>query len=141
VAYLSASDWDKLAGGGSPSPTPQKLDIDGWAGYLTISRLQELMGSPYVDGVVSGQYRGNSKYYPAITSVSYDGGSGSSWMVKKLQEKLGVEQDGVLGRVSITAWQKRLIGMGYSCGNAGADGYFGHDSASALQRALNDGRW
>jgi hypothetical protein len=62
-------------------------------------------------------------------------------MVKKLQEKLGVEQDGVLGRVSITAWQKRLIGMGYSCGNAGADGYFGHDSASALQRALNDGRW
>lgn len=141
VCYMSASDWDKLAGGGSPSPTPPKLDIDGWAGYLTISRLQELMGSPYVDGVVSGQYRPNSKFYDHITSVQFDGGSGNSWAVRKLQQTLGVEADGVLGRVTIMAWQKRLIGMGYSCGNAGADGYFGSESVKALQRALNDKKW
>lgn len=141
IAYISKSDWDKLAGGGSPQPTPtDKLEVDGVAGYLTIRRLQELQKSPNIDGVFSGQYRPNSKYYPSITSVDFDG-SGDSWSVKKLQAKLGVEQDGVLGRATITAWQKRLIKLGYSCGSAGADGIFGSDSAKALQRCLNDKKW
>lgn len=142
--YLSASDWDKLAGGGSPSPQPTpsgKLDVDGVAGYLTIKRLQELQKSPHIDGTFSGQYQPNSKFYPAITAVQFDGGSGDSWSVKKLQAKLGVEQDGVLGRATITAWQKRLKKLGYDIGSAGADGIFGSDSAKALQRCLNDKKW
>lgn len=141
VSYMSQSDWDTLAGGGAPSPTPEKLDVDGWAGYLTISRLQALMGSPYVDGIVSGQYRPNSQFYDHITAVQFDGGSGDSWMVRKLQQAIGVDADGVLGPVSITAWQERLIDMGYDCGGYGADGYFGSESVKALQRALNDQKW
>lgn len=141
VAYMSREDWDKLAGGKSPSPTPGKLDVDGWAGPATIRRMQELMGSPYTDGIVSGQFKPNAKFYDHLTSVRFDGGSGDSWMVKELQKKLHVDVDGVLGRFTIKAWQSRLIGIGYDCGPYGADGFFGADSAKALQRALNDNLW
>lgn len=141
VCYMSTSDWDKLAGGKAPSPTPGKLDVDGWAGPATIRRMQELMGSPYTDGIVSGQFKPNAKFFPRLTSVQFDGGSGDSWMVKELQKKLKVDADGVLGRFTIKAWQARLIAIGYDCGPYGADGYFGADSAKALQRALNDRKW
>ena len=143
VGYLTLSEWDKLAGGKAPEPqpVPDKLDVDGYAGYLTIAKLQSLMGSQYVDGVISGQYQNNAKFYPNIVSVHFDGGSGDSWCVKTLQKKLGVDADGVLGRVTITAWQKRLISLGYSCGSAGADGIFGAALVAALQRCLNDKKW
>jgi GH25 family lysozyme M1 (1,4-beta-N-acetylmuramidase) len=131
--------WDEMAGGEPPKPQPiGKLEVDGWLGPLSVGRLQAVLGSPYQDRVISGQYRPNKQYYPRLDAVEFDGGSGDSWAVKKLQGLLGVEQDGVIGKITVTAWQRHVIGLGYSCGPDGADGYLGEQTAKAIQRALND---
>lgn len=148
VCYLSESDWDSLAGGGSPQPQPQPspddpIDIDGYGGRLTITKLQAQMGSPYVDGRLSGQYRPNYKFFEGFNEdrIDFDGGSGESWCVRELQRRVGADPDGVWGRATSSAVQRKLQSWGYNIGPDGADSYFGHQSMRALQASLNDGRW
>ena len=147
VSYLSLSDWDKLAGGKSPEPTPEPspdepLEIDGFGGAKTIRKWQSQMGSPYVDGRLSGQYRPNYKYFDGFNESQIDfDGSGDSWCVKAVQKRVGAEPDGIWGRVTSGAVQKHLHMMGYDIGSAGVDSYFGHQSMRALQASLNDCRW
>lgn len=141
AAYMSKSDWDKLAGGSSPQPSG-KIDEDGWIGPESVRAMQSLLGSPYVDGVISGQYKPNRSAYPAITdaALEFDGGSGESWLVKKIQAKLGVEADGILGKTTIKAWQKRLRDKGYSSiidAAGGADGILGNATARCIQKSVN----
>jgi len=115
------------------------LDVDGWAGPLTITKLQQQLEIPseYVDGILSGQSLANIDYLGNIWSCEWD--SLGSYTVEMLQRLIGVESDGIWGWRTSSALQNKLIASGYSCGECGADGYFGHDSCCALQRALNDG--
>lgn len=135
-----------LAGGDSPSTgTPRnnagggKLDEDGVGGYNTIIDLQAAVGAPFRDGFLSGQWRGNATYFNGITSVEFDSGTGSS-AVRKLQEMIGAEVDGIWGKETSTKLQQFLVDRGFDVGPCGCDGYFGTDSVRALQRCLNAGK-
>lgn len=102
------------------------LDVDGVLGPKSVTRLQEVLGTT-ADGVISGQYKKNAKYFPALTAVKY--GGGGSLAVRAVQSKVGTDRDGVLGPLTITAWQKKL--------GVDADGYLGPLTAKAIQTALN----
>ena len=114
-----------------------ELDIDGSAGHLTVHKLQEALGT-YADGVISGQVAECYQYRRNVYSIEHDGGSGSQ-VVEAMQALIGAGVDGLWGRETSTRLQEYLIGKGYTCGDSGADGYFGPDSVMALQRCLNDG--
>lgn len=105
------------------------LVADGWAGAATIRRAQQLAHTP-VDGVISGQWRGNKKYHWAVTGITY--GKGGSTLVRKIQTTLGINPDGYWGRQTSIALQRKL--------KVTPDGYFGHASVKAWQQALNSGR-
>lgn len=120
--------------GSTPTPAPspdEDLVVDGYLGSASVSKWQSQLGTP-VDGVVSGQYRGNAKYLARLVSVEWDA-SGSP-MVKAIQRKLGgLQVDGILGPVSVKAIQ-RFVGVDQ-------DGYLGPITAEAIQRSLNAGKW
>ena len=140
VNHVVRPRYDGAPGPGpSPEPAPdQPLEVDGWAGRLTISKLQSQLGS-VVDGVLDGQWRPNRERFWAITddALRFDRGTGSP-CVAKLQERVGADPDGVLGARSVEAIQRKLCEWGYT---VDVDGYLGNASASALQRSMNDGRW
>ncbi len=134
----------KLGSGGEITPAKPanntqggKLDVDGYGGYNTVLDMQHQLGT-YEDGVISGQWRGNEAYMWAFNAVDWSGGG--SQMVQALQRKVGAVADGYWGQETSTKLQEYLISKGYSCGDAGADGFFGRDSMRALQRCLNDGK-
>lgn len=110
------------------APIPAgKLAVDGIGGAATVARMQEFF-SVTQDGVISGQNRAQSKYYPSLTAVSY--GSGGSATIKKLQKWTGVTQDGILGQATVKAWQKKI--------GAKVDGIFGTESMKRWQTYLNE---
>lgn len=108
------------------TPAP-KLSIDGAGGACTVRAMQRFFGTP-MDGVISGQNKEWSKYYPALKAVEF--GPGGSVCVKKLQKWVGTAQDGVIGPATIKAWQKKL--------GVSADGDFGVNSMKAWQKYLNE---
>lgn len=112
-----------------------KINVDGIGGGVTVMALQKKMGTPQ-DGIISGQNRALGKYYPSLIAVQY--GSGGSVCIKAVQRWAGCTADGIWGKDTSTAVQKKLISLGYSVGSWGADGIFGTDSMKALQRWLND---
>lgn len=110
-------------------PAASGLAVDGWAGPATIRRAQQLARTP-VDGVISGQWKGNKKYHWAVTGITY--GKGGSTLVRKIQAALGASADGHWGANTSRAMQRKL--------HVTQDGYFGRDSVKAWQQALNSGR-
>ena len=72
------------------------LVVDGIAAKRTIWTWQEVMGSAYVDGWISGQWYDNRKWFPAIRNVTYED-TGESMLVKLVQHALGLEADGYMG--------------------------------------------
>ncbi len=129
--------WDcylRFMGSTVSSSANNKLVVDGYFGTNTIKALQRTLGTP-VDGIVSDQYVGNKKYFPALTGTFIWRASvhTGSTMVKALQRKLGVEVDGFFGRITIKALQRKL--------GVDADGYFGKATCRALQRGLNRGEF
>ena len=106
---------------------PLKLDVDGVGGPLTVSRMQEFLGTP-IDGVISGQNKDMAKHYPALESVVFD--DTDSTCIHALQWLVGVYEDGVLGPDTVKAWQKFL--------GVKIDGIFGPASMKAWQKYLNE---
>ena len=106
-------------------PVPP-LTVDGIGGTCTVRAMQRFFGT-LQDGVISGQNRSCSKYYPALNAVEF--GNGGSACVKKLQKWVGTTQDGVLGEKTVKAWQKKI--------GVSADGIFGTNSMKAWQKYLN----
>lgn len=124
---------------GTPAPTPRKtvkaatktgaqLTVDGWAGRATISRLQQLLGTPQ-DGYLSGQTAYNRTRCPHFTSMLL--GKGGSTCIRALQRRLGATADGYIGEQTVRAWQQRL--------GVTVDGYAGNQTVTAIQQALNEG--
>lgn len=122
-----------------------ELDIDGYAGHLTIHKWQEQLGT-YLDGIITGQIADSYKYRHNIYSIEhnynknnpdYDG----SKLVAAIQEFVGAEVDGLWGFETSKKIQQKLVDWGYDIGPDGVDGYFGENSVIALQKSLNDGKW
>lgn len=103
-----------------------KLIIDGVGGAATVKAMQRFFGTSQ-DGVISGQTKAQSKYYPSLTAVEY--GKGGSPCIKNLQRWVGATQDGIIGANTVKAWQKKL--------GVSADGIFGVNSMTAWQKYLN----
>lgn len=107
-------------------PVP-KLAVDGVGGACTVRAMQRFFGT-LQDGVLSGQNRNCSKYYPALKAVEF--GSGGSACVKKLQKWVGTSQDGVWGKDTSKALQKKL--------GLETDGVFDKADMKVWQKYLND---
>lgn len=115
-----------------PKPGSNALAVDGWFGPATIRRLQQVLGTT-VDGVISHQWAGNKKYLPRATSGwQFDKTGRGSRMIARLQSRLGVKTDGLIGPGTIKAWQRRL--------GVQVDGYMGPATVNAIQRKLNQGK-
>lgn len=113
------------------SSVPQ-ITVDGYAGPATIKRLQQLLGTPQ-DGIVSSQPVVNKRYLPNATAGwQWVGRASGSTMVRRLQERLGVTVDGLIGRDTIKALQRRL--------GVTDDGIAGASTFRALQTNLNRGK-
>lgn len=138
--YTYSRGWDcilRYTGGstnGTSGNTTSKLNVDGIGGPATIKAWQAALGTTQ-DGVISGQFYSEWKYFPAIQSVTWE--RTGSQLVKAVQKKVGVEADGYWGPVTSKAIQKFLIENGFSVGVEGADGYFGNSSVKGLQNSLN----
>lgn len=106
-------------------PVPP-LIVDGIGGEATVRAMQRFFGTPQ-DGIISGQTKSLSKYYPSLKAVEF--GKGGSVCIKHLQRWLGVPQDGILGQQTVKKWQY-VIGVE-------SDGIFGANSMRAWQKYLN----
>lgn len=114
-------------------PVP-KLTLDGIGGTLTVMAAQMFFGTP-VDGVYGGQRKDLiEKWCPSLTAVEY--GKKGSVGVKAIQRWLGITDDGVWGKATSKALQKKLASMGYDVG--AIDSIFGGRSMKAFQKFLND---
>lgn len=113
-----------------PQPST-KLDEDGVFGEMSVAAAQRWLGTE-ADGIISGQLKLMSKYFPSVVSVEF-GGDGSLF-VRALQKILGVEIDGYLGPITIKSLQRMLNKQGY---DLDVDGYWGPDTSKAFQNYLN----
>lgn len=83
----------------------EKLEVDGWCGPATVSRLQEIFGTP-VDGIISNQWIWYKDDNPGLCSVEWvHEPSYGSELVKQLQRFAGATVDGVIGPETIRALQ------------------------------------
>ena len=85
----------------------RKLEVDGVAGPLTVKRLQEYLGT-VADGVISSQDVKRKEILPSLVAVKYVKRPRGSEAVKALQRMLKVEEDGILGPVTVKALQAWL---------------------------------
>ena len=109
----------------------EKLAVDGICGPKTVAEWQRVVGSAYVDGIISGQYEPNRKWYPNISAVTFED-TGESQLVKICQHKMGITADGYMGRDFAKALNRRLGLSGTTIDKA---------CVMALQKTLNIGRF
>ena len=85
--------------------------VDGRAGVGTWKALQRKLGHPVVDGLIEHQsYKADelgNGIVPKYWKFSGRGSKGSK-TIKRLQAKLGVTADGVVGSGTVTALQRKL---------------------------------
>lgn len=117
-------------------PATADLVVDGWAGPLTVRRWQEVVGSAYLDGVISGQWEHNSVYFPNLVSVTFED-TGESQLVKICQHKMGIAADGYIGPKFVEALQKRLGVEEWATVKGRRVRVIGTNTVKALQKTLN----
>lgn len=117
----------------SPS-VPGSLSVDGSCGPATVKKWQAVMGTT-VDGIVSGQVVPDCKTYwrPNLYSGCVTYGGYGSQLIRAVQAKLGLTQDGLLGPATIKAIQKHY--------GLAQDASFGPATVRALQTALNKNKF
>lgn len=117
------------------SPPSTVLTVDGYWGPSTTRRLQEVLKTS-VDGQVSSQAVSWKAKNPGLTGGWEwvpDNQASGSLVITALQQRLGIDADGLIGAGTILALEKY-------CGTP-QDGYFGEASAciKELQKKLNSG--
>ena len=115
--------------------TSSKLSVDGDGGPATVRALEKFLNVSQT-GIITGQKKSLAKYYPALSSVSYDGGGCAA--VKALQKWAGAAVDGIWGQETSKAIQIKLRNLGHLAKSETIDGYFGPKSMKALQSFLNN---
>ncbi|MCI1788754.1 MAG: N-acetylmuramoyl-L-alanine amidase [Actinomyces sp.] len=114
-------------------PAPAVLAVDGYWGVGTTTRLQEVLGTTR-DGAVSSQDSFWKNQNPGLTSgwewVASSSAVGSQ-LIKSLQRKCSVSDDGLIGPGTIKAIQRRM--------GTTADGTVSEQSKMVMemQRRLN----
>lgn len=84
------------------------LAVDGWMGPATVSRLQQIFGTP-VDGIISDQWIWYKDQNPGIVSAEWvQAPQYGSALVKALQQFSGATVDGVIGPETISALQVKF---------------------------------
>lgn len=114
----------------------KKVDEDGWWGSETTKATQEYFGT-VADGEIWKQYILNRKWMPAATSGwkwTLFPGSGSP-VIKKLQELIGADPDGIMGKDSIQHLQLFLANNDLYFGEI--DGVLGYLTVLGWQKYLN----
>ena len=129
--YIRGFVHPKLGTTPAPKPVREPLVVDGIGGIKTITRWQEVIGSAYVDGTISGQYKPNKKWFPALTSVTYED-TGESQLVKITQVTMGLDPDGYMGPDYARGLNKRLGLNGTTIDK---------NCVMALQKTLNMGKF
>lgn len=108
-----------------------ELAIDGQWGIMTTKWLQQVLKTP-VDGIISNQPKKFQKNVPAGSEKTFKWvkiSTKGSVVIKALQKKLKVKQDGKFGPKTIKALQKML--------GVKQDGICGLNTVKALQKQLN----
>ena len=120
-------------------PVPGALAVDGKGGPKTVKATQKFFSKEQTGTIVS-QQSVQKQFYPALTAVSFakkDKKATGDGTVKELQKWVGVKEiDGIIGKGTVAAWQKKLKDAKYYTGII--DGIFGTMSMEAWQRYLND---
>lgn len=114
-------NYSRIAGYGRPkydeeykeqtNTTKEQISVDGIWGPATTKKAQKVFDTS-VDGIVSNQYSMYKSDNPGLSSSTFEweskpGKSGSS-LIKAIQKKLGLKQDGYIGPKTIKAMQKWL---------------------------------
>lgn len=116
-----------------PKPA-KKIAEDGEGGVATIKLAQKIAGTTQ-DGVITGQYAPNTKYWTKIHQMNTRYANGGSLFVVTLQKKLGFkgkDLDGQWGKKVSTALNSKL---GFKNKSA-----FDKTSVLAWQKKLNSGK-
>lgn len=113
------------------------LEVDGLWGCATTTALQNYFGTE-ADGIVSHQYSAYKTSNPGLLSSTFQwesSPSGYSPLIKAMQVKLGVTQDGYIGPNTIKALQNRY--------GTGTDGVISSPSpcVKVMQTKLNQGEF
>lgn len=128
----------------APSAAPSAdIEVDGIWGSATTARLQEVLGAPYVDGVISRQ---NADWQ----SISQGCGTGWEWVaggeepgsqtIELMQQRIGADPDGFVGP---NTWNCLIRYFQPASGATELDGRIDYPSITvkAMQRALNAGEF
>lgn len=121
--------------------TSSALNVDGYWGSATTLRLQQVLGAPYKDGVISSQssaWKGNLK--ACTGGWEFVGNPQGSATIKLVQQRIGATADGIMGKDSINALIKYYKAVS---GASVLDGKLdeGSMTVKAMQRALNSGKF
>lgn len=130
--YMSTEKWlsvKNYINGGTYTPTINTEDYQGEFGTEWIKRLQKHYGTT-VDGVISGQKQSLRKYYTAIPIACCTWTGTGSELVRAIQKKYGCKEDGLLGKDTISAWQRQLFGEDSS----EVDGYWGKKTSDEIKK-------
>lgn len=120
LPYVNGTKWKtlhaQLTGGASvpstPAPSkpalanPGTLEVDGWWGSGTTTKLQQVFGTP-VDGVVSHQWAPN-RQQGTTSGWQWDRTQTGSTLIRAMQRWLGVSADGLFGKETIKALQRKM---------------------------------
>lgn len=136
--------YSRIDGYGRPkyneeyTPEPPKkntIEVDGVWGKATTKKAQEVFKTS-IDGIVSNQYDIYEKKNPGLSSSTFEwekkpSKNGSS-LIKAIQKKTGIKQDGYIGPNTIKSMQKWL--------GTTQDGYVSRPSnmVKAFQKWLNE---
>jgi len=129
--YVNKQMWTELktyVTGGEYTPVNTE-NYEGSFGEEWIRRLQKHYGTP-VDGKISGQKMSLRKYFTAVPMNCCTWTGGGSTLVRAIQKKYGCEEDGLLGKNTITAWQKQLFGED----SPKVDGYWEKETAEEIKK-------
>lgn len=116
------------------STTSDKLTVDGYWGYNTCIALQKYFGT-MKDGMVSHQWSKDKNRHKGCKCFEHDSTGKGSQLIKAIQKKLGVTQDGLCGKDTINALEKHY--------GITPDGVLDAPSTTikAMQKALNEGKF
>ena len=120
---------------GIEKPKTNQIDVDGIWGKATTVKAQQVFGTT-VDGIVSNQYVTYKNKNQGLSSTTFEWEKKpnkiGSALIKAIQKKIGVNQDGFIGTNTIKAMQKWLGTI--------QDGYVSKPSSmvKAFQKWLNN---
>lgn len=111
--YGDKAAWLAYATGGTTpkpeTPSVPQITVDGYWGKATTLRLQQVLGAPYQDGLISRQNPQWESRCPGCTDGwEWKLGRGGSQTISIIQQRLGVTPDGLIGPNTINALIQRF---------------------------------